>query len=104
MLSPILQPNHETHPFVHHRTFLPWHPAFPPPSRRKSVTHVSGTFCYLSLRPLIVQFRWGSNSCARIEITSLASALGSLSSSSNRESSAPCSSSGTFSLSSATRL
>src|SRR5579863_1820487 len=26
----------------------------PPPSRRKSVTHVSGTFCYLSLRPLIV--------------------------------------------------
>ena len=24
---------------------------FPPPSRQKSVTHVSGTFCYLCLRP-----------------------------------------------------
>jgi hypothetical protein len=35
--------------FVHHRTFLPWHPHVPPPCRGKSVTHVSGTFCYLCL-------------------------------------------------------
>jgi len=27
---PLLQPNHEPHPFVHNRTFLPWHP--PPPA------------------------------------------------------------------------
>jgi len=27
---------------------------FPPPSRRKSVTHVSGTFCYLCVEPHIV--------------------------------------------------
>src|SRR5271154_1579385 len=46
----ILQSNHETYSFVHNRTFLPWHPPFPP-SRRKSVTHVSGTFCYLCVEP-----------------------------------------------------
>ena len=36
---------------VHNRTFLPWHPL--PPLKGKSVTHVSGTFCYLCVGPLI---------------------------------------------------
>src|SRR5580704_8724043 len=33
---------------------------FPPPSRGKNVTHVSGTFCYLSVEPVT-----GSNSPTR---------------------------------------
>src|SRR5215469_12177718 len=32
---PVLEPNHETHPFVHHRTFLPWHPLLCPPRAEK---------------------------------------------------------------------
>src|SRR4029077_14945409 len=36
--------------FVHHRTLLPGHHSLP--KRGESVTHVSGTFCYLCLRPL----------------------------------------------------
>src|SRR5580704_12223218 len=47
---PVFQPNHESYAFVHNRTFLPWHPTRPP-SRGKSVTHVSGTFCYLCVEP-----------------------------------------------------
>src|ERR1700730_13619523 len=47
----VFEPNHEAYAFVHNRTFLPWHPTFPPPSRGKSVTHVSGTFCYLCVEP-----------------------------------------------------
>src|SRR5580693_2531335 len=46
----VLEPNHESYAFVHNRTFLPWHPTRPP-SRGKSVTHVSGTFCYLCVEP-----------------------------------------------------
>ena len=47
----VFEPNHESYAFVHNRTFLPWHPTLPPPSRGKSVTHVSGTFCYLCVEP-----------------------------------------------------
>src|SRR5271157_3902374 len=47
---PILEPNHKPHSFVHHRTFLPWHPAsrplpgpkVKPMSPERSVTYVSG--------------------------------------------------------------
>jgi hypothetical protein len=31
MLSPFFQPNHEAYAFVHHRTFLLWHPHLLPP-------------------------------------------------------------------------
>src|SRR5215468_8455505 len=48
---PVFEPNHKAHPFVHNRTFLPWHPLLGPSFGPKSVTHVSGTFCYLCLRP-----------------------------------------------------
>jgi hypothetical protein len=29
---PVFEPDHKAHSFVHHRTFLPWHPHFPPPA------------------------------------------------------------------------
>jgi len=41
---------HKLQPFVHHGTLLPAHHSLP--KRGESVTHVSGTFCYLCLRPL----------------------------------------------------
>src|SRR5580698_9747851 len=53
---PVFQPNHESYAFVHNRTFLPWHPTRPP-SRGKSVTHVSGTFCYLCVEPHIERMK-----------------------------------------------
>src|SRR5215831_19368010 len=43
---PVLEPDPKTHAFVHHRSFLPGHPTTAP-SGEKSVTHVSGTLCYL---------------------------------------------------------
>ena len=47
---PVFQPNHKPYAFVHHRTFLPWHPSFCLLKRSKvytmspvrSVTYVSG--------------------------------------------------------------
>src|ERR1700745_4349821 len=42
--------SHELQPLVHHRTLLPRH--HPLQKKAGSVTHVSGTFCYLCLRPL----------------------------------------------------
>src|SRR5581483_3801206 len=46
----VFESNYKTYAFVHNRTFLPWH--FTRPLRGKSVTHVSGTFCYLCLGPV----------------------------------------------------
>src|SRR5262249_16395681 len=50
---PVLKPDHKAHSFVHYRSFLPWHPHFRPPDGEKSVTHVSGTFCYPCLGTVI---------------------------------------------------
>src|SRR5215469_14552769 len=44
-------PRHKLKSLSHHRTLLPRHHFLP--KRGKSVTHVSGTICYLCLRPLI---------------------------------------------------
>src|SRR5215510_6310791 len=32
---PVFEPNHKAHPFVHNRTFLPWHPSSAPPRVEK---------------------------------------------------------------------
>src|SRR5262249_35178997 len=54
---PVLKPDHKAHSFVHYRSFLPWHPHFRPPDGEKSVTHVSGTFCYPCLGTVIMTCR-----------------------------------------------
>ena len=47
--------SHKLKPFVHHRTLLPRHHFLP--KKGKSVTHVSGTICYLCLGSLIIELR-----------------------------------------------
>ena len=47
----VFEPNDKSYAFVHNRTFPPWH-FTRPPYRGKSVTHVSGTICYLCLGSL----------------------------------------------------
>src|ERR1700678_4342474 len=42
--------SHELQSLIHHRTLLPRHRSLP--LRGESVTYVSGTMCYLCLRPL----------------------------------------------------
>src|SRR5262249_60352492 len=44
---PVFETDHKANPFVHNRTLLPRHPLFASSWGRKSVTCVSGTFCYL---------------------------------------------------------
>src|SRR5262249_26172153 len=56
---PVLKPDHKAHSFVHYRSFLPWHPHFRPPDGEKSVTHVSGTFCYPCLGTVKKRLRRG---------------------------------------------
>src|SRR5215469_13196282 len=66
---PVFEPNHKAHPFVHNRTFLPWHPLLGPSFGPKSVTHVSGTFCYLCLRPdtsIYIQF-WNAQEVSTLQ-------------------------------------
>jgi ribonuclease BN (tRNA processing enzyme) len=58
--------SHKLKSFVHHRTLLPRHPHFPP-KKEKSVTHVSGTICYLCFGSLTT----GWNRCAICPILGL---------------------------------
>jgi hypothetical protein len=51
--------SHKPQSFIHHRTLPPRHHSLP--IQGGSVTHVSGTICYLCLRPLMeirLRFRW----------------------------------------------